>query len=100
MIVANQVFNLFVCKTRFVSVWKHGLLSNPVTLGGAFCALALSVFFIYVPGVQPYFFTNALLGAIWLSCLVYAAFIVAYSEWVKAESRRHPEGFVATQLNW
>ena len=99
-VVANQVFHVFVCKTRFVSIWQHGLFSNPVTLGGVACALALSIFFIYVPGVQPYFFTNALLGAIWLSCLVYAAFIVAYSEWVKAETRRHPEGFVATQINW
>ena len=99
-IVANQVFHVFVCKTRFVSIWSHGLLSNPVTLGGVACALALAVFFIYVPGVQVYFFTNALMGAIWLCSLIYAVFIFAYSEWVKLQSRQHPDGWAATQLNW
>lgn len=99
-VVANQVFHVFVCKTRYVSVWAHGLLSNPVTLGGVASALLLSVFFIYVPGVQLYFFTNALFGAIWLCSLIYALFIFSFSEWVKLQSRRFPDGWVATQLNW
>ena len=99
-IIANQFWHVWCCKTRFVSLRTHGLLSNPVTIGGVFCALFVAIFFIYVPGVQAYFFTNTLGGLIWLCSLVFGAFIFIYSEAVKAECRRHPEGWVATQLNW
>lgn len=53
-----------------------------------------------MPGVQPFFFTGAFFPAIWVSCGVYGIYIVAYSESVKAASRLHPQGWVATQLNW
>ena len=99
-VVANQFWHVFVCKTRFVSIFEHGFFSNPITLGGCACELALAVFFVYVPSLQPFFFTNALVGAFWLCSLVYAAFIFTFSEWVKKQARERPAGWAATNLAW
>ena len=100
LVIANQFWHVFLCKTRIVSIFEHGILGNPVTIGGVACALFTAVFFIYVPGVQPYFFTNSLFGAIWLCSGVFALVMGMYTEYVKHQVRHHPDSFVAKQLAW
>jgi magnesium-transporting ATPase (P-type) len=100
LVIANQFWHVFICKTRIVSIFEHGIFGNPVTIGGVACALFTAVFFIYVPGVQPYFFTNSLFGAIWVCSGVFALAMGTYTEWVKMHVRNHPDSFVSKQLAW
>ena len=70
-IIANQFWHVWVVKTRNVSIFTHGILSNPVTIGGAVASLATAVVFVYIPQVQPYFYTTALSGPIWACSLAF-----------------------------
>ena len=51
-LIANQAFHVSACRTRFVSLFVHGIFSNPVTLIGVALALFVATFFVYVPSVQ------------------------------------------------
>jgi magnesium-transporting ATPase (P-type) len=99
-IIANQFWHVFLCKTRIVSIFEHGFFGNPVTIGGVACALFTAVFFVYVPGVQPYFFTNNLFGAIWLCSGLFALVMGLFTEHVKSQVRKHPDSFLARQIAW
>jgi sodium/potassium-transporting ATPase subunit alpha len=99
-IIANQFWHLWVCKTRSVSIFVHGFLSNPVCIGGAIASLATAVVFTYIPQVQVYFFTAALAGPIWACSLSFGGFIFSYTELVKLASRKNPKGWIARNLSW
>lgn len=54
-LVACQAINVFLCKTRFVSLFKHGPLRNHITAYGVFAALFIALAFIYIDAVQNVF---------------------------------------------
>ena len=62
-LICCQFFNMWACKTRFVSLSKHGLLDNAVTLIGAAFELAVLILVVYVPFLQFVFLTGAVSGA-------------------------------------
>ena len=45
-LILCQVWNLFVCKTRFVSLFVHGPLRNHISAYGIFIAVFVGMFFI------------------------------------------------------
>jgi sodium/potassium-transporting ATPase subunit alpha len=47
-----QFCHIWVCKTRIISVFTHGIFKNRLTLYGVAMGLAWVVLFSYVPGVQ------------------------------------------------
>jgi sodium/potassium-transporting ATPase subunit alpha len=100
ILIANQFWHLWVVKTRVASLFNHGILSNPVTIGGAIASLATAVLFVYVPAVQPYFFTAALSGPIWACSLAFGAYILLYTEATKYAARKYPNGWIARNLSW
>jgi hypothetical protein len=99
-VIANQFWHVWVCKTRSVSIFTHGLLDNVVTLAGVAMSLTTACVFTYIPGLQPFFFTNTLAGPIWACSLVYGAYMIIYTEYVKFASRTNPSGWVAKNLAW
>lgn len=64
-IILNQCWHVWVCKTRVISIFTHGLGGNPVTFLGIVIALSSAVLFVYLPVLQPYFFTYNLAGPVW-----------------------------------
>jgi sodium/potassium-transporting ATPase subunit alpha len=99
-VIANQFFHVWVCKTRVVSVFTHGLFGNLITIWGGVFALFIAAFFVYIPGVQAIFFTGTLDGALWTCSIAYGAYILLYTEGAKWQLRKNPEGFVAKWLAW
>jgi len=39
--------HIWMCKTRQVSIFKHGLFKNPVTIYGTFIAVTVALIIIY-----------------------------------------------------
>ena len=72
-IILNQAWHVWVCKTRTVSIFTHGFLSNPVTLLGVAIAIFSAAIFVYVPELQPYFFTSNLAGPVWACSISFGA---------------------------
>lgn len=99
-IIANQFWHVVVCRTRFVSIFEHGLFSNPVAIQGGILALFVACFFVYVPGVQGPFFTNDLAAPLWAISLIFGAFAFSYTEFVKYKARTAPNSRVAKLLAW
>jgi sodium/potassium-transporting ATPase subunit alpha len=64
-IIMNQVWHVWICKTRSVSIFEHGVFANQVTLIGVAVALFTAAIFVYIPAVQPYFQTSGLAGPVW-----------------------------------
>ena len=55
-----------MCKTRQVSVLRHGLLRNPTTLYGVCVSLTVLLLVVYIPALHPVFLTWELGGIGWL----------------------------------
>ena len=51
-LVIAQACHSFTCRTRVVSIFTHGLFSNPYLVGGSAAAVAIACFIIYTPGLQ------------------------------------------------
>ena len=90
--------NVWACKTRHTSIFSHGLFDNPVTLFGVCIELLIMVVVVFVPGLQSIMFTAPLPGAVWACHLLFLAYLLAMTEWVKATTRREPAGWVARSL--
>jgi sodium/potassium-transporting ATPase subunit alpha len=99
-LVACQALHVWTCKTRLVSIFAHGLLSNALTAPGVAMALIICAFCIYVPGVQSIFFTALFPPELWACSLLYGVYIWTYTEGVKKACREHPHGWVARNLAW
>ncbi len=98
--ISQAAVNIYLCKTRVVSLFKHGPLRNHTTAYGTFAALFIALFFIYVEAVQTVFQTRALSGYLFLPPLLFAVIMLPYTEWSKAQVRRDPTGWWARHMQW
>jgi hypothetical protein len=89
---------VWVCKTRHTSIFTHGVLDNSITLFGVAVEILIMVLVVFLPGLQGIMFTASFPSAVWACHLVFAAYVVAMSEAVKAATRRDPTGWVARNL--
>lgn len=99
-LIICQIWNLFACKTRFISLFKHGPLQNHISAYGIFVAIFVALFFIYVNDVQDLFETANLSGYWFLPQFLFGAMILAYSEYSKKLTRENPNGWWARHMQW
>lgn len=99
-LVACQVCNVFVCKTRFISLFEHGPLRNHITAYGIFVSIFISLFFIYVNGIQNLFQTANMPGYWFITPLAFAVIMVPATEWSKKKARQDPNGWWARNMAW
>ncbi|KAI8473316.1 MAG: hypothetical protein J3K34DRAFT_518987 [Monoraphidium minutum] len=99
-LVMCQFWHIFTCKTRQVSIFRHGPLRNPVTLFGVTISLGTILVITYVPFLQPIFTTATLTGVAWLPQLGFAGLALAYTEYSKRRSRADPDGWWARRMQW
>jgi magnesium-transporting ATPase (P-type) len=96
-----QFCHIWVCKTRIISIFTHGIFINRLTLYGVAIGLVLVVFFSYVPGVQGVI-GSATVGWIpWVCALGAGAVLWLYNEGSKWVFRKlGPESRLVRALAW
>jgi P-type Ca2+ transporter type 2C len=83
-IVATQVGVVFNCRTNRTSVFKIGLFSNRMVVGGIVAELCILGLLMYVPFLQRVFNTAPLGMAEWVFVLAWAPVIFFLDELRKA----------------
>lgn len=97
-LVICQMGNLIACKTKRVSVFRHGF-RNMHANAALIIVTVILVVLIFVPGITTVFGTEAPEHwQIYLIPLPFAVFIVVYRELVKWWTRLYPFGLVARYL--
>ncbi len=96
-IIAMQIVNVFLCRSRHKSVFHTGLSSNPLILLGALFEIALLFFIDYTPLGNAVFGTAPLSMNIWLLLIPFAAgllFLEETRKWIvrKIETIRKQAG--------
>lgn len=93
-----QVFHVWMCKTRRVSLFQHHL--NSATFGAVFIELCMLIIFVYVPGVNSLLGSKTPWGYSWIPCLGVGVLIWVYNETRKLYIRKHPKSRLAKILYW
>lgn len=99
-LICCQFWHIWICKTRTVSIFKHGLFKNPITIFGTVISVATMIIVVYVPWLHDIFFTANLHGIGWLPQLIFPLTMWPYSEYSKYLTRRDPNGWWATYMQW
>ncbi|GAB9476426.1 putative hydrolase [Globisporangium polare] len=103
-LVACQFCHVWTCKTRRVSLFRHGLFNNAVMVYGALLSLSIAVILVYVPSVQSVMGSAAVDHVPWLVALGTGALTWLYREATKLVGRREDaqgkRGFVSRHLLW
>jgi sodium/potassium-transporting ATPase subunit alpha len=99
-LVMSQLWHVWFCKTRRLSVFKHPTLSNPVTDVGVIFSLAVLCFIIYVPYVQTFFFTQDVDPVYWAFTLIALAAFLVFSELRRLLARNRPNWMITKILTW
>ena len=104
-VVLGQFANIWMCKTRQMSLFQHGI-QNPMTVYGVIIEVMILMLIIFTPGLTKVFTTNgklndsndyALYFCPWLGTLIC---LWIYCEARKWYTRKHPTGKVAKLLMW
>ncbi|KAF5287486.1 hypothetical protein FQA39_LY04114 [Lamprigera yunnana] len=93
-IVATQIADAFIVKTRRLSVFQHGM-HNWVLNFGIIFELILAAFIIYCPGVNTAFQMEPVLWISILPAIPFALLIIIYDEMRKYFIRKYPDGWIA-----
>jgi len=100
MLILCQACHVWVCKTRYSSIFGHSLADNIVTIYGVVAAIFVMLAVVYIPWLQPIFYTGSLRGVVWPIFLCFAGFILAYTEGIKWAARHRPHWRVVKWLAW
>jgi sodium/potassium-transporting ATPase subunit alpha len=98
-LVICQVFNLLSCKTRLMSVFKHGM-KNWMVNSAIVISLSISVILIYIPGMSVVFGTAPLPPLYWAIPIPMAVCVLLWNELRKLICRTWPNGIVSKILAW
>lgn len=95
-----QVFHIWLCKTRFLSIFTHGLMRNEFTLWGVTIEICLIILVIFPPSSNDIFGSRPFPPRFWALIVIAPAALFLWQEGRKWWVRRHPNGFIAKRVNW
>lgn len=101
MIVCCQATHLYVCRTRIVSIFSHGLFTNQISNYGLVIAISLGVFVTYCPGLQ-----SVVQSANPLSLYIFIGTMISFvGLWTTSEARKwftrtYPNHWLNKILAW
>jgi sodium/potassium-transporting ATPase subunit alpha len=96
-LVLSQFWHAWMCKTRVVSIWKHGLFSNKYLNIGVVITLLVMLLAVLVPGVQDVLGSRFDASATWLyfvPSLISFALFWSLNELRKYSMRVYPDAFL------
>jgi len=91
MAPGTQVFHIFMCKTRFISIFQHGFFNNVVLLYGVVIEICLMVLIIFVPSSHTIFQSNDFPGAFWFILFLSWFSFFIFHETLKWAKRTYPQ---------
>uniref|UniRef100_K3X9U4 Cation-transporting P-type ATPase C-terminal domain-containing protein n=1 Tax=Globisporangium ultimum (strain ATCC 200006 / CBS 805.95 / DAOM BR144) TaxID=431595 RepID=K3X9U4_GLOUD len=98
-----DVFHVWMCKTRRISILRHELFNNIVMTYGSLLSLSIAVILVYVPALQDVTGSASVDYVPWLIALGTGSITWLYREDTKCIVRRDDsdtKGFVAQHLTW
>ncbi|GMR36302.1 hypothetical protein PMAYCL1PPCAC_06497, partial [Pristionchus mayeri] len=98
-LAGSQALHIWQCRTRQVSIFSH-TVANPWILIGATVSLALTVFFVYVPGVNSVMGTAGPPPFVWTFPLFVGLLLLFFNEIRKLLIRRNPKNEAVRFLKW
>lgn len=98
-IVGCQFFHIWMCKTRRISLFQHGI-TNLSTIVAVIVEICLVAVFIYVPGVNFVLGVSPPTGYVYLAPLILGVLIWGFNEWRKFHIRNWPRTILAKVLKW
>uniref|UniRef100_K3WVZ4 Cation-transporting P-type ATPase C-terminal domain-containing protein n=1 Tax=Globisporangium ultimum (strain ATCC 200006 / CBS 805.95 / DAOM BR144) TaxID=431595 RepID=K3WVZ4_GLOUD len=98
-LVTCQFFHVWMCKTRRVSIFKHGIFMNAGMIYGTLLLLSIAVILVYVSSVQDVMGSASVDYVPWFIALCTGSITWIYRESTKYVARRD-EGCIATTLTW
>lgn len=99
-LIMCQFWHIWFCKTRIVSIFRHPIFENRVTIYGCTVALLFACFIIYTPAVHDLFGANYMFVIWWTCHFAFLLIALVYTEGYKRAARRNPKGFAARYLAW
>ncbi len=100
-IVVSQFFNSFAVRTERESLWRVGILSNPVLIGAGVIGLSFMAAVSYLPLLQEVFHTAPLRLSDWLMLAAFGVFLLAADEsrkfWHRHVDARHAQRVTAAE---
>ncbi|KAF1319924.1 putative hydrolase, partial [Globisporangium splendens] len=99
-LVICQFFHVWMCKTRRVSIFEHGLFNNAVMIYGTLLSVSIAVILTYVPSIQDVMGSASADYVPWLTALGTGTITWVYREGTKTIARRDESSFVARHLTW
>ncbi|KAL3100665.1 hypothetical protein niasHT_020944 [Heterodera trifolii] len=99
-IVFGQFFNIWSARTRRVSLFRHGFLSNKALLLALLVELALIICFVYMPGVNSFLGGAPIPWHCWAVVAAVGLFINAYNEIRKYFVRNYPQNRIVRCFKW
>ena len=100
ILVMSQVFHVWMCKTRFSSIFSHGIFNNMMMWYGVIIELLLIFIFLFVPKLNAVLVGLPFTGKFFPLFLVPWATLFVVNEGRKWIGRKYPGGFVAKWINW
>ncbi len=82
-IIVMQIANVFLCRSRTLSVFRFGLFSNPLILWGIATELCLIALINYTPWGNTVFGTAAIEAKVWLFVIPFAVGMFTLEEFRK-----------------
>ena len=90
-IVVMQWFNVFICKTRRLSIFQHGIANRQINFAILF-ETGLTAFLCYTPGVDVGLNMNTINGSWWFPAIPFAILMFVYEETRKLIIRNQSPG--------
>ena len=100
LVTFGQAFHIFMCKTRNVSIFTHGVLRNSITLWGVCIEICLILLIIFPPSSHAIFTSNTFPARFWLLICIAPVALFLWQEGRKLYVRRFPNSFVSKYIHW
>lgn len=100
MLTIAQSFHIWMCKTRTLSIFEHGLFRNEFTLGAVAIEICLILLIIYPPTSHSIFGSADFPKKFWGFVVIAPAAMLFWNEGRKWWCRKYPKGWLAKHAAW